>query len=328
MMKNKIIIIIIAMLITFIIIPYTCADRGIIPIKPNVSIYEPGQKAIIAWNGIEEILILSTDVIGEEEGIAIEILPLPSKPIIQKADFKSFEELQKIIMNKAFEISRSYGKGLGDLKGLEIVFHERVGLHDITLIKALNAKELAYWIEDYLRRFNITQKLQLESLEYLIQDYINRGFQYYSIDLITISKIEKSINPILYRFNTSFLYYPLKISSIIPGQTQITIFIITKERAIVENPQLQEAYYIGFGVKYPIEFQISKKELERIDARISELFNDYAWLKVWEYKGYLNMLKDDLIIILKQPEIPIYNIAIIITTLTITLIAMKIKGRR
>ncbi|MEM3165795.1 MAG: DUF2330 domain-containing protein [Candidatus Methanomethylicia archaeon] len=324
MMKLKIIIITITILIT-LIIPHTYADRGIIFIKPNVSVYESGQKAIIAWNGFEEILILSTDVIGEEEGMAVEILPLPSKPIIQKADFKSFEELQKIIMNRAFEFSRSYGKGLGDLKSLEIVFHEKIGLHDITLIKALSAKELTYWIEEYLRKVNITQKLQLESLEYLIQDYIDRGFQYYSIDLVTVSKIEKSINPILYRFNTSFLYYPLKISSIISGQTQITIFIITKEKTIVEHPHLQKAYYIGFGIKYPIEFQISKMELEKIDSRISELFNDYAWLKVLEYRGYLNMLKYDLIITVKQPEIPIYNIAIIITTLAITLIAMKIK---
>ncbi|MEM2452513.1 MAG: hypothetical protein QW481_05955, partial [Candidatus Methanomethylicia archaeon] len=129
-MKLKIIIITITILIT-LIIPHTYADRGIIFIKPNVSVYETGQKAIIAWNGFEEILILSTDVIGEEEGMAVEILPLPSKPIIQKADFKSFEELQKIIMNRAFEFSRSYGKGLGDLKSLEIVFHEKIGLHDI-----------------------------------------------------------------------------------------------------------------------------------------------------------------------------------------------------
>ncbi|MEM3666844.1 MAG: hypothetical protein QW222_07180 [Candidatus Bathyarchaeia archaeon] len=38
-----------------------------IPIQPQVSVYEPGQKAIIAWNGTEEILILSTDVTANGE---------------------------------------------------------------------------------------------------------------------------------------------------------------------------------------------------------------------------------------------------------------------
>jgi len=38
------------------------ADRGLITVSPEISVYEPGQKAIVAWNGQEEILILSTDV--------------------------------------------------------------------------------------------------------------------------------------------------------------------------------------------------------------------------------------------------------------------------
>ena len=40
------------------------ADGGWVPYFNDFSIYEPGQKAIIAWNGEEEILILSVDVYG------------------------------------------------------------------------------------------------------------------------------------------------------------------------------------------------------------------------------------------------------------------------
>lgn len=312
-------------IIFIIIIPQVSADRGIIPVRPGISVYEPGQKAIVAWNGIEEILILSTDVKSDEDTIAIEILPLPSKPIIQKAEFKAFEELQKIIINKAFEIARDYGKSLDDVKSLEIIFREKIGVHDITIIKALNAKELTYWIEDYLKKNNIAQKLHLKSFEDIIQDYINRGFQYYAIDLITISKTEKSVKPILYKFNTSFLYYPLKISSILSGRTQITIFTITKERIKEGYSQFQKAYYIGPGIKQPIEFQISKLELNKIDARISELFNENVWLTVLEYKGNLNELNRDLIISMKQLKVsvPTHNILIIMTTLITTLIIMK-----
>jgi hypothetical protein len=38
------------------------ADRGAIPFQPEVTIFEPTQRALIAWNGEEEILILSTDL--------------------------------------------------------------------------------------------------------------------------------------------------------------------------------------------------------------------------------------------------------------------------
>jgi hypothetical protein len=33
------------------------ADRGSIPFRPNVKIFEPTQRALIAWNGEEEILL-------------------------------------------------------------------------------------------------------------------------------------------------------------------------------------------------------------------------------------------------------------------------------
>ncbi|MCJ7560066.1 hypothetical protein MUO79_05550, partial [Candidatus Bathyarchaeota archaeon] len=51
---------VLAFLLVYVSLPLVHADRGGLPIIPGVSIYEPGQKAIVAWNGNEEILILST----------------------------------------------------------------------------------------------------------------------------------------------------------------------------------------------------------------------------------------------------------------------------
>ncbi len=74
------------------------ADRGLVHVEPGVSIYEPGQKAIIAWNGQEEILILSTDVSATGETLVLEIMPLPSNPKkIEKASFESFVTIQTIL---------------------------------------------------------------------------------------------------------------------------------------------------------------------------------------------------------------------------------------
>ena len=38
------------------------ADRGSIPFRPDIRIFEPKQRAMIAWNGEEEILLLTTDM--------------------------------------------------------------------------------------------------------------------------------------------------------------------------------------------------------------------------------------------------------------------------
>ena len=58
------------------------ADGAVVPMRTpaqaDISVYEPGQKALIGWNGTCEVLILSTDVSAQEETKALRIVPLPS----------------------------------------------------------------------------------------------------------------------------------------------------------------------------------------------------------------------------------------------------------
>jgi hypothetical protein len=90
--------IIFASVFLFLIFTATVADRGMISIVPVVRIGQPGQKAIVAWNGHEELIILSTDVRAESSTIVLEILPLPSNPTeVKSGDFESFEKLAELI---------------------------------------------------------------------------------------------------------------------------------------------------------------------------------------------------------------------------------------
>lgn len=83
--------------LALVALPTAAADMGVVP-PGNVSVYEPGQKAIIAWNGEEEVLILSTDVRGSESSWAVELLPLPSCPEEPKAGrFDSFVGIQNLL---------------------------------------------------------------------------------------------------------------------------------------------------------------------------------------------------------------------------------------
>ena len=63
--KNYIGIVLVCLLVGLMFEGVVSADRGMIPTS-DVSVYGPGQKAIIAWNGEEEVLILSTDVYTSE----------------------------------------------------------------------------------------------------------------------------------------------------------------------------------------------------------------------------------------------------------------------
>lgn len=273
------------------------ADRGMIPIQPEVSIYEPGQKAIIAWDGKEEILIVSTDVHSDNESLVVELLPLPSKPNkVELASFKSFEKINEIIWNVGFKTYGERGGFLHVEDGVELFFHEKIGAHNIAIVKAEDSSKLASWMTNFLRENGVAQDFSLQGFKPVVDNYMARGFQYYVLDLITASPEQKSVEPILYWFNTSFLYYPLEISSPVNGNTRVTLFLFTKG-TIEEDPQpfRLAGYQTSNGWK-PIRIWLSNGELSKIDLRIGELLKDGAWMCALNYDGELHALTDDLII--------------------------------
>ena len=123
------------------------SDRGMVPLA-DVSVYGPGQKAIVAWNGEEEVLILSTDVRADERTTILEVLPLPSQPdLIEKTDLAPFMAVQDLLgEKKTFSRTMDGGK----VPGVEIVFHEKIGAHDITVIKVNDSKGFEEWANLFL----------------------------------------------------------------------------------------------------------------------------------------------------------------------------------
>jgi hypothetical protein len=284
-------------LLVYVSLPLVHADRGGLPIIPGVSIYESGQKAIVAWNGHEEILILSTDVRASQQAMVLEILPLPSKPEIGLGSFQSFQKIQEMIWEEA--VNRFYFGTMGAARGgsVEVVFHEEIGTHNITVVVADDAISLVSWANDFLLSSGVGQNITLGKFQSAVQDYMGRGFKYYALDLVTLQPEERSMDPILYRFNCSTLYYPLLITSPVSGDGKITLFLLTEEK--LENPSypLNFAYYQpSQGIWQPIQFTLSTGELSTIDLRLSELLLDGGWLNVLTYQGNLGSLTKDVMI--------------------------------
>jgi hypothetical protein len=291
---------------------------GMVPVGPSVSVYEPGQKAIVAWNGQEEILILSTDVNAANEALALQIMPLPSNPKkIEKASFESFIAIQDLLVTNAREVLGG-NYGAESTKSVEVTFHERIGAHDITVVKAADASELIFWAKDFLESNNVTQGFSLENFEAVIEQYMARGFRFFALDIIQLSANQKSVEPILYQFETSFLYYPLRISSPIFGDTRIILFLLTNSKIksdFFDQPYapinlFSRAVYYPWG---PIELNLTRGQLSIIDLRLGELFPTGACLTVMKYEGQLSWLTRDFVIsenlitTNQKPETPSQN---------------------
>ena len=277
------------------------ADRGMVPIS-DVSIYGPGQKAIIAWDGEEEILILSTDVRASGNSQVLEILPLPSKPEVEKGDFASFEQVDKLI-KEHFPSHDQFRKSLqAPGEGVEILFHEKIGAHDITVVKAADSAELVKWAEEFLKDAGIEYRISSPSLELVAGEYMARGINFFVFDLIEVSPSPKSIEPIKYRFDSEFLYYPLKISTLAKGWTDINLFLLTPQKLepswLVERSELPQGmevarFYDRKGTQ-PVQFKITREKLASIDKDIASLLENDSWLTAMTYHGDLAHLDRDL----------------------------------
>jgi len=268
--------------------PPVLADGGMISIADKL-LYEPGQKAIIAWDGQQEILILSTDVYAEADTTALRIIPLPSQPEkIEQGDFNSFHYIGKLIYDRFDRrtwLDCAGGKKDGGGVGVDIVFHEKIGAHDIWVAKATDAAELIKWGEDFLVRNQIQHQISSPGLESLAAQYIQEGIQFFVFDLVELSPDQNSVEPIVYQFQSDTLYFPLRISSIIPGETQISLFLLTPE-PLVDVSQLPENKSDQGGMEMKIaqtkdkrvQFKLGEKELASIDPRLTELLPGHAWL--------------------------------------------------
>ena len=286
------------LIVPFLLFPLVqtaLADRGMIPVQPNVSVYEPGQKAIVAWNGTMEILMLSTDVFANSVTKVLEILPLPSNPSkVELASFDSFSVIQNLIWSHVPPILRSgfYGDG----KDVNIVFHEKIGMHDITVVEATDVSSLIDWIGNFLAANGIGQNVSIEGFESVLGDYMLRAFRFFVLDLIELSPDRKSAEPILYEFETESLYYPLLITSPVGGDGLVQLFVVTDGILQDAYEPFEKGLYRSLTRSEPIQFRLTRDEIARIDSRIAALFKAKACMTALVYDGPLGKLVEDLAI--------------------------------
>jgi hypothetical protein len=282
--------------ILFIIISICSADRGMIPVNPYVQIFEPTQRAMIAWNGSEEILLLSTDISASESTIVLEVLPLRSEPVVKKGDIETFRRAIELI-NSKIQMPLEMGKRNGDSKGPqlpggEVTFHEQIGAHDISVTHLLDPASFIEWVKEYLASIEIEADVISEDMNELINGYIGDDFQWFVFDVVTVGTETVTNEPIQYRFPTNKLFYPLKITSTASGETSVELLILTP-RLLKNFPDLPIT-----SVSLPHDpITITNDELKMLDEDMHGLLKKYDQLKlrIWNISGALESFDADLI---------------------------------
>ncbi|RLF46438.1 MAG: hypothetical protein DRN09_00300, partial [Thermoplasmata archaeon] len=220
-MNNKIGLIMVLMVLVSLNFTVVSGDRGAVTLNPLIQIEENTQNAIIAWNGTEEVLILSTDITSSESTPVLELLPLPSNPLeVKEGSFESFTKLQEIANEKLkyyYGVAKRYSpsKARANISEgrIEITFQSNIGVHNITIVKVNNFTYFVEWTNNFAKQKGFENINFSTNFQNCIKDYLNRGIKFFVFDFIEINETKQSVNPIIYRFNTNYLYYPMNITA-------------------------------------------------------------------------------------------------------------------
>ena len=278
------------------LLPSALGDRG--GFSPRGErVVEAGQKAIVAWNGTYEILILSTDISSDNETEVVEIMPLPSNPVISEGETKSFQKVTDLV-NSYFDLTANryrsagyYGlflSGDGDYsQRITITFQQIIGPHFLTVVRVDYSSDLVSWLSDFLRSRGYVARLPSGSNQ-LFENYVKNNVRFFVIDAIDTDSTVQSAEPLVYEFSSSKLYYPLRISNLFSGDTSISLFTLTSN-------EIRQDSLLGGKFSRRAEFQIKKEILPKISDNLTNLFFANPHLSYFSYQGPQSSFDSDVL---------------------------------
>ena len=141
--------------------------------------------------------------------------------------------------------------------------------------------------------------------ENTVAGYLNRDIRFLVFDVIEASEDKQSIKPLIYRFKSDFLYYPLEITATSDAglsRSEVNIFLLAK--GIIKGDVVEDINLLSrTGFYYNIE--LSEEELKEISPEIADLFSS-AYIMNAYYYGSLNRLNKDLVVYKQDVHIPTF----------------------
>ena len=273
------------------------ADGGIIILGPRTaSVGEYVQAAIVAWNGTEEVLILSVDIGASEPTPVLHVVPLPANPgKIEQGSLDSFYTLQGVAGRKTrpFSFSAWSGGHMGGHDSVEVTFHETIGVHDVTVVEVSDLDGFSGWVRDFSTDMGLEVPAVRPEFEATVANYLERDIRFFVFDVIDVTGEQRSIEPLVYRFESDSLYYPFEITSTSDvGSTfsHVGLFLLTEgivEGGALEAVGLEHLDYTTF---------LTGEELESVSAELAGFFEADA-LYTWAgQRGALEELDKDLVV--------------------------------
>jgi hypothetical protein len=258
----------------------------------DVVVYEPGQRGIILWNGEEEILLLSTEIRTSQLTQILEVIPFPAEPTVTLGDIETFKEMEKLLLKKTmWTVASGGGVPVNVIdNAAEITFYAQMGAHDVAVVKVLNKDYFVDWVMNYMQEQQaVNPKINPDFLK-VINNYLDRGYTWFVFDTIVAQNTLQSHEPLEFRFKSKAVYYPLEISTLETGKTNIDLLLLTKAPITTYGA-------LTFAVKRDKGVALTAKELAPVSADWAAFMKQQPMtMQRVHIRGDISKLKEDFIV--------------------------------
>jgi hypothetical protein len=284
---------------SLLLVAAASGDMGAIVPVGEVRLDEPGQKAIIAHDGFEEILILGTDLQASSSAKVLRFIPLPAEPAVTLAPQDCFTNLAKLLRKHDLRYLVRYRGGQSQAEdSVEVRLQERLGAHDVTVVRVRDSKHFADWANEFFKRKGLPQRELTSEEAELVSDYVDRGMPFFVFDLVELGPETRSVDPLVYRFPVRHLYYPLKTSNLFAGEIRIELFIFSDRGGLAPRSGWRDQSFAYPG--QPADQQkphrlpyfldsttaiVTGEEMKAVCPAIAELLGNRAVLHAFKLEG-------------------------------------------
>ena len=258
----------------------------------KVKVQEPTQNAVIGWNGVEQIMVLKTQLRATHKVKMMEIMPVPARPTVTEGDPQLFDKAMRLFESKHGLRPIVMAPKAGG-PGATIIEEVQIGNHHIAVAQVVDPSRFVAWANNYVKS-RVGDKARpafSEMGKRIVAQYLSERYTYWIFDLIDLDTQMREHVAIQYRFPTTYLYYPMRITRTSgTGNTHVQLLVFTREllgffrgldQSLIETPRPS--------------VDVLPQELRNLNAELADLFgSNPVRLRLWELKGPIQSFQGDL----------------------------------
>jgi len=206
--------------------------------RRGADLNEPSQKAVLLWRGGRETLVLQVKYEGPAEDFAW-IVPLPARPEVTAIKPKKapFEELSLYTQRRRKWGYRGAGRPAAQgLDAVQVLERKVVGVYDVAVLAAADPKALSDWLNRNGYAFPPHRTDVLEHYTKKKWVYVAMRIDREALGTDRVKKLRVGeLQPIRFLFPAKEMVYPLRISSVNAGRTEVLLYVLGDTPMVVKG---------------------------------------------------------------------------------------------